>query len=150
MRTANRLIPVLLVSALIACGGDLMLPDDGSPAVLQVVSGSGQQGTVGRRLSDPLVVKLTDLSARPIEGVPVVFQFKTDVSDAEIDAQSTTDSEGEASAEVRLGTSTGPHEIEARVASPATLTTVFVVTAVERERGRGGNSDDVDDDDDDD
>lgn len=133
----TRLFPLVLGTAFTACGGDLMLPDDSSPAVLQAVSGDGQEGTVGRRLNDPLVVKLT-ASSRPIAGVSVVFQFKSDVPDAEVDPEATTDSDGLASAEVRLGTSTGPHQIEARVASPATLTTTFVVTAVERERGGGG------------
>jgi hypothetical protein len=148
----HRLIPVLLGSTLIGCGSDLTLPGEGSPAaVLQIESGDRQQGTVGRRLSDPLVVKLTNANSEPIEGVRVVFQFKSEVPEAEVDPEAVTRSDGRAFAEVRLGTSTGPHQIEARVESPAPLSTIFVVTAVERRGGGGGDGDgDGDGDDDDD
>jgi hypothetical protein len=141
---------LVLATAITGCSGSLTLPDDSSPAALRAVSGDGQQGTVGRRLDDPLVVKLTDASSRPIEGVPVVFEFTSDVPDAEIDpAEAETDSAGRASAEVRLGTSTGPHQVEARVISPAQLSATFVVTAVPREQGKGGKGGGDDDDDDD-
>ncbi len=131
---------LVLATGVVACGGDLTLPDDGSPAALRVESGDGQQGTVGRKLNAPLVVKLTDASSRPVEGVSVVFQFKTDVPDAAVDSSATTDSTGRAEAEVRLGSSVGPHQVEARVATSTALSAIFVVTAVER--GRGGRSGD--------
>jgi len=142
----------LILGALTGCGGgNLMLPDDDSPAALRAVSGDGQEAPVGRRLENPLVVKLTDASSRPIAGVPVVFQFKIDVPDAEVDpAEAGTDSAGLASAEVRLGTSTGPHQVEARVAAAAGLSATFVVTALERDRGKkdkGGSGDGDGDDD---
>ncbi|MGZ8391646.1 MAG: hypothetical protein ACXWWK_02265 [Gemmatimonadales bacterium] len=147
----HRLIPVLLGSTLIACGSDLTLPGEGSPAaILQVESGDGQQGTVGRRLANPLVVKLTNASSQPIEGVRVVFQFKSEVPEAEVEPEAVTRSDGRAFAGVRLGTSTGPHQIEARVESPAPLSTIFVVTAVERRGGGGGGGGGGDGDDDDD
>ena len=149
MHIPYRLVSLVLGAVLTGCGGgSLILPDDGSPAALRVESGDGQQAPVGSRLEDPLVVKLTNASSQPISGVPVVFQFKTDVPDAEIDpAEAETDSAGRASAEVRLGTSTGPHEVEARVASSAALSATFVVTALERDRGKDkGGSGDGDDD----
>ena len=144
----GRLFSLALATALTGCGGDLTLPDDSSPAALRVVSGDGQEGTVGRRLDAPLVVELTNASSNPMEGVSVVFQFKGDVPEAEVDPAATTDSAGRASAQVRLGTSTGPHQVEARVASSAALSAIFVVTAVERGRGgKGGGGGDDDDDD---
>jgi hypothetical protein len=148
MCTPHRLISLVLAIALTACGGDLTLPDDGSPA-LRAFSGDGQQGLVGSKLDDPLVVKLTDASSRPIAGIPVVFQFTSDVPHADIDpAEAETDSAGLASAEVRLGTSTGSHQVEARVEG---LSATFVVTALEREPGKkdkgGGPGHDGDDDD---
>ena len=148
MSIPYRVVSLILGAALTGCGGGLILPDDGSPAALRVESGDGQQAPVGSRLADPLVVKLTDASSQPISGVPVVFQFKTEVPDAEIDpAEAETDSAGRASAEVRLGTSTGPHEVEARVSSSAALSATFVVTALERDRRKGeGGSGDGDDD----
>jgi hypothetical protein len=152
-----RLFSLVLATALTGCGGDLTLPDggsapdDGSPPILQAVSGGGQRGTVGSRLDQPLVVKLTDANSQPIAGAPVVFQFKTDVPGAEVDPQEDeTNSLGLASAEVRLGVSTGPLEVEARVATPAALSATFLVTAVPRERGKGGKGGHGGDDDDDD
>lgn len=140
-----RLCSLVLATAITGCGGDLTLPGEGSPtptAILRVESGDGQQGTVGKRLDDPLVVKLTNASSQPIAGIRVAFQFKNEVPDAEVDPEATTGSDGLASAEVRLGTSTGPHQIEARVASPVALSTTFVVTALERRGGGGGDDHD--------
>lgn len=140
MCTPYRLVSLILGTTLTGCGGgSLTLPDDGSPAALQVISGDGQQGTVGSRLDNPLVVRLTDASSRPIAGVPVVFQVTNDVPGAEVDPEAVTDSEGLASAQVRLGTSSGPLQVEARVASAAELSATFVVTALERERGKKDN-----------
>jgi len=150
MSILHRLILLLVGSALTACGGDLTLPDSGAPAVLHALSGDGQEGRVGRRLAAPLVVEVTDASSNPVKGVAVAFQFTNEVPGGEVDPAATTDSLGRASAEVRLGSRTGSHQIEARVASSATLSATFVVTAVDRERGRGGDGDDDDDDDDDD
>lgn len=135
-----------LVIALAACGSDLTLPDDGSPppdnrspAVLLVVSGDSQEARVGRQLSRPLVVRVTDASARGVAGVPVVFGFREAVPDAEVDPTiETTDEDGEASAQVTLGSTAGSHTVEARVAQPSLLAT-FGVTAVARGGGGGGD-----------
>lgn len=147
-----RLFSIALATALTGCGGDLTLPDDSAPAALRAWSGDGQQGTVGSRLDDPLVVKLTDASSRPMFGVPVVFQFTNDVPDAKVDAEATTDSLGLAAAEVRLGTSAGTLQVRARVATAAALNATFVLTALERDNenkgGKGGGHGDDDDDDD--
>jgi len=141
-----RLFSIVLATALTGCGGDLTLPDDSSPAALRAWSGDRQQGTVGSRLDDPLVVKLTDASSRPIFGVSVVFQFTNDAPDAEVDAEATTDSEGLAAAEVRLGTSTGTLQVQARVATAAALNATFVLTALERDKkNKGGGQGDDDD-----
>lgn len=143
----DRLSSLVLATALVGCGGSLTLPDDGSPAALTAVGGNGQEAPVGSRLDNPLVVKLTDGSSRPIAGVSVAFQFKVDVPDAQIDPEAETDSLGLASAQVRLGTSTGPHEVEAQVAS-AQLTATFVVTATARGKGGKGGKGGGDEDDD--
>jgi hypothetical protein len=138
-------VPVLLVTAT-SCSGGLTLPGDGSPVALRVVSGDGQEGMVGTKLSDPLVVKLTDASSRPMVDVPIVFAFTSAVPAAQVNpGEATTDSGGVARAEVRLGNEAGSHEIEARVASSAELSTTFVVTALARDPGkknRGGHGDD--------
>ena len=44
-----------------ACGGDnLSLPDLTSPARLEAVSGTGQAGSIGTLLAEPLVVRVLD------------------------------------------------------------------------------------------
>jgi hypothetical protein len=141
----KRLFGFLVGTALAACGSDLTLPDDGAPARLEAVSGGGQEGTVGRRLHRPLVVELTDASAHPVVGTVVAFGFQGSVPDAEIDPTATTDASGRASAEVRLGTSTGSLTVEARVLQPSAshLRATFDLTARARERGeRGGDDED--------
>jgi hypothetical protein len=145
MRMPYRRFSLVLATALTACGGDLTLPDDGSPAALQVWSGDGQGGTVGSKLADPLVVRLTDASARPLSGLAVVFQFTSDIPGAEVSPEEAmTDSAGRASAEVRLGTSTGELQVKARLATAASLTATFLVTAFDKKKdkpGKGGGHD---------
>jgi hypothetical protein len=156
-----RVVPLVLGAALAACGGGLTFPDDGSPASVRVESGNGQEGTVGSRLDDPLVVRVTDASSRPLAGVPVKFQFQTEAAEAEVDpTEATTDSEGRAAAQVRLGVDAGPYTVEALVVQPSAseLRATFDLTAVEPEKrgkgkggdgGQGGDDDDDDDDEDD-
>src|SRR5687768_15066582 len=99
---SRRLLGVALGTVLAACGSDLTLPDDGSPppddrspAALRIESGNGQQERVGRRLKEPLVVRLTDASTRPVANVPVTFEFQGSVPDAEVDPTiTTTDEDG--------------------------------------------------------
>lgn len=150
MGISNRLFMIAFAAVLGGCGGDLTLPDDGSPVALRKLSGDGQEGTIGSRLDDPLVVKLTDAGANPVFGVPIVFQFTSEVPEAEVTpSQENTDSNGLASAEVRLGTSTGTLRVEARLATPAALNATFTLTALERDKkkGKGDKGDDEEDDD---
>ncbi len=151
MSFPNRLFVIALATVLGGCGGDLTFPSSNSPAALQAFSGDGQEGTVGSRLDDPLVVKLTDANANPVFGVPIVFEFTSEVPEAEVTpSQATTDSNGLAWAKVRLGSSAGTLRVQARVVTPAALNATFVLTALERgRRDRGGDGDDDDDDDDD-
>lgn len=148
MCIAHRLISLLLASTLAACGGDLTLPNANTPAALRAFSGDGQVGTVRSKLDDPLVVKLTDASSNPVPGVPIVFQFTSEVPEAEVTpSQATTDTNGLALAEVRLGTSAGTLRVQARLATPASLNATFTLTALERDkekdkRGKGNDDDD--------
>jgi hypothetical protein len=142
---------VFLATSSSACGGDLILPSDDSPAALNRVSGDDQEGTVGSRLPDPLVVRVTDASSQPIEGVAIDFRFDSDVPDAVVTPQVLTDSRGEAAAEVRLGTEVGSITVLAQVsqASSSELRATFDLTAVagKGKKGHGGRDRDEDDDD---
>jgi hypothetical protein len=144
----------LLAVSSYACGSsNLILPSDDSPAALSRVSGDGQEGTVGSQLNEPLVVRVTDASSRPVEGVPVDFRFDSDVPDAVITPQVLTDSSGQAAAEVKLGTEAGSIIVLAQVsqASSSDLLATFGVTAVpgKGKKGKGGGRDRDDDGDED-
>lgn len=147
MGAAFRYRTIALLLGAAGCGGSLTLPSDGPTATLTVVSGNGQEGTVGSRLDEPLVVRLTDSRSQPIEGMPVVFRFESGTSEAEIyHPEAQTDSDGMARAEVRLGTDAGSHIVEAAAAD---LSAIFDLNAVAREKskgGKGGGGDDEEDD----
>jgi hypothetical protein len=142
------MVLVFLATSSSACSGDLILPSDDSPAALNRVSGNGQEGTVGSHLADPLVVRVTDASAQPIEGVAVDFRFDSDVPNAVVTPQVLTDTKGEAAAEVRLGTEAGPITVLAQVsqASSSELRATFGLTAIAG-KGKGGRGRDRHEDD---
>lgn len=147
------LVCAILSSTTVACGGgDLMLPGDGGPARLNAVGGNGQEGTVGTKLPDPLIVRVVDAAANPVGNVLV--RFESTVPDAEIDPDLiATDDSGYASVEVRLGSTEGIQIVDALVeASAAAGTrTAFQLTALAPpERGRDRRGGDGDDDGDED
>ena len=142
-----RLFGLLAGASLTGCGSDLTIPVDGSPARLEAVSGGGQEGTVGSRLSDPLVVRLSDAGNRPVSNVIVEFHFQGAPTDAVVDpATRTTDTAGVASAEVRLGTTTGSLIVEAQVVQASPLRATFDLNALPRDKGKKGGKDKHDDD----
>jgi len=144
-----RLGPGLGLAVLACSGGDLNLPNDGTPVELTAVSGDGQEAKVGSLLPKPLVVQVTDAARQPVAEVPLVFRFRAAVPDAEIDPASVaTDSTGHASVRVRLGTVTGPQTIEATIAQAAgpDSRATFGVTALDKGgHGHGGGHGDGDD-----
>ena len=144
-----RLSPGLGLAVLACSGGDLNLPNDGTPVELTAVSCDGQEAKVGSLLPKPLVVQVTDAARQPVAEVPLVFRFRAAVPDAEIDPASVaTDSTGHASVRVRLGTVTGPQTIEATIAQAAgpDSRATFGVTALDKGgHGHGGGHGDGDD-----
>jgi hypothetical protein len=162
---ATRLLVLGLTGAGIACqGGDLTLPSDGSSFSLQIVSGNGQQGTVGTKLDSALVVQVTN-RGEPATDVSLRFEPKSPGLEVESQLVS-TDENGLAETRVRLGATEGIQTVEAGLVQlePA-LKASFTLTAVASEpheddddggpgRGRGngggnGGGDDDDEDDDD-
>jgi hypothetical protein len=147
--SSHRVLCLALGMALTACGSDLTFPeggppvDDRAPARLLAEEGDGQSGRVGKQLDDPLVVRLTDASDRPVAGADVEFRFEPDVPKAEIDpASTTTDEEGLARAEVRLGINPGEQTVEARLVQASTVRATFGLTALARNDHDGDNDDD--------
>jgi hypothetical protein len=146
---AFRLAVAAIALALVQCGsGDLTLPSQGpgalpppgapQPALLDVVSGDGQEAKAGAVLDKPLTVRVLDGSAQPLPGTPVRFSFAADFGGATLDPDSAvTDAEGRASSVARLGDEVGEQVVIAQVVSAAPLlATQFTATAVS---GKGGD-----------
>jgi hypothetical protein len=162
MRTgiAQGVVCLAIIGGAAACSGsDLTLPRDNAPARLRAFSGSGQEATAGSPLPHPLVVHLTDRDSQPVPEALIAFRFEEEIPGAQLSRPSiTTNEDGIASVEARLGTTVGPQTIEARLAN-GSLSTTFVVTALPPGgdgdgdgdgdghgggggRGRGGDNDD--------
>jgi hypothetical protein len=146
----RRLAASALVTLLAGCAGDnLLLPQDGTPAELRMVSGDQQRAPAGARVEEPLVVEARDGVGRPVPGAVVVFEFVDPPDGAEVaPANTATDSAGRASVEVKLGTPVGDQHVEARLDDPASdLAVQFRLTALQPNRGGGGGGGGDDDDD---
>jgi hypothetical protein len=104
----------LVLSAALACGGDLLLPDPGAgEVVLSKVDGDNQVGMVGEQLPLPLIVKVMN-GQQPAVGQEVAFVF-TDAAGVVTPSQAVTNSAGEATANWRLGSETGPQTVVAQL-----------------------------------
>jgi PKD repeat protein len=121
------LAPALLLGAALAggllagCGGgDLVLPNDETGAVIRVVDGDGQTGTVGQLLASPIVVQVTDADSNPLPGVSVQFVLVSAGDSGDIEpGTTTTDQQGRAQARMLLGDKVGLQTGEARVGQGA-------------------------------
>ncbi len=148
IRLATRHIAgVTLITLLAGCSSDdLLLPEDGSPAVLRMVSGDQQSAPAGDPVEEPLIVEALDRAGRPVRGAIIVFEFVDPPSGAELaPANTETDADGRASAEVTLGRPAGDQSVEARLDDPdKDLSVQFRLTALRPQRGGGGGDDDGD------
>src|SRR5687768_15455250 len=82
---SRRLTGSVLLTLLAACGGDdLLLPRDGEPAELRMVSGNEQSAPAGDPVEDPLVVETVDRAGRPVPRAVIVFEFVDPPNGAEL------------------------------------------------------------------
>lgn len=99
----------------------------GPAAVLEKVSGDRQGGTRQQVLSEPIVVRVTDMLGNAVVGVTVEFEA-TDGAGTVEPATVVTDDEGAAAATTTLGAEAGEHRFTASVngltGSPATFTQI--------------------------
>jgi N-acetylneuraminic acid mutarotase len=96
---------------------------------LLVVSGDGQQGTVGTTLAQPLIVQAVDARGRALKYVAVRFQV-TSGGGSVATGTVTTDVHGKAQDSWTLGTSTADSQrLEVRLASTNQLVGTFRATA---------------------
>lgn len=106
----------LLLAALSAgCGGDVVLPDEGEAASLEIVSGDEQSAQAGTALADPVVVRVTDTRDRPVANQDVGFSIGSGGGSVE-PAVVKTDADGQASATWTLGPNTGSHLLRVQTA----------------------------------
>jgi PKD repeat protein len=135
LKRFSGLLVLGLASGYIGCGGgDLTLPSEGEPAAIAIEWGNGQQARVGTRLTDSLVVKVTDTQSRPVAGATINFAFDDATAGGTADpAQAVTDADGRAWSRLTLGTHVGAANGSASVAVPdgqVPVTTAFTATAL--------------------
>jgi hypothetical protein len=108
---------VLILSGLLGCGGDLLLPEPpggGENVELSKVDGDNQVGVVGERLELPLIVKVMTARGLPAISREVEFVF-TSAAGVVTPAQAVTNSEGQAIANWVLGTEPGSQTVVAQL-----------------------------------
>ncbi|HEX7336607.1 MAG TPA: PKD domain-containing protein, partial [Gemmatimonadales bacterium] len=136
MKTSHLRLLVLSLLMLGGCGGgeQLILPGDGQPTAIEVLEGDGQSGRVGEPLAEAVVVLVTDSRGRPVEGAPVAFEFGGAGAGADVIPEATeTNSEGQAEAQLVLGTTIGRQTGRARVVTDEgrqPIVTTFSATAL--------------------
>ena len=120
---------LLWVLALSSCGGgDLVLPNEGQPATLAVVSGDRQNGTIGQAVPDSLVVRVTDRFGDPVPGTEVTWE--ADNGGGVNPATATTDGAGRAATMRTLGGQPGTYTTRATAAGLDGQPAIFVTTAL--------------------
>ncbi len=95
-------------------------------AHVAIVSGDGQQGTIGTALGQPLVVELRDAAGAPVAGGKVLFTLRDNSGSLDSGQRqmiATTDAAGRASASFTLGTRAGVQRVE--VGAPGFAGPVF-------------------------
>jgi adhesin/invasin len=129
MRLVRRPYAFLLSLAAAACGGgDLVLPNEGQPAQVAVVSGDGQTGTILEPVAESLVVRVTDRFGNPVAGAEVVWSAEGGGEVAP--AQTITGTDGRAAAQRRLGPQPCTYGTTAVATSLPEDVATFTTTAV--------------------
>jgi len=130
---------LLLAVALGACNGDSGGPP--VPARVDVVSGNDQSVPAGTQPTQPLVVKVVDERGRPVPGVQVTWTASV-AGDGVAPNPSTTDAQGQATAQWTLGNTLGPHTVTASVAgaTAAQFTAMRVVGSAAAVQVVSGNN----------
>ncbi|MFL5493851.1 MAG: Ig-like domain-containing protein [Gemmatimonadales bacterium] len=129
MDSIGRLIPPLILLSAAACGGgDLVLPDQGQPAKLEMVRGDVQTGTILASLPESLVVRVTDRFGNPVNGIQVTWT--PDGGGSVRPPTSLTGSDGQASTDRVLGSDPGTYHTAATAAELPDSVLTFTTTAV--------------------
>jgi uncharacterized protein affecting Mg2+/Co2+ transport len=106
----------------------------GAASQMLKVSGENQSGSVNSRLSQPLVVQVTDRGGNPISGVRVSFAFLSTPAGAmgqELTPLSAVTNEGgEAQTTLKLGSLAGQYQVQASSPQISGVSVVFTASAI--------------------
>jgi hypothetical protein len=122
---------ILVLGVLSGCRGatEVVLP----PAMIVIASGDGQYGTVGSQLTESLHVVVTSISTGlPVKGANVLWDVEGGDATFTTIATVPTDSTGSARVGVRLGSTTGPVTVTARLEVQSSASVSFTLNAVDR------------------
>lgn len=119
--------PLVAVLCLVRCGGDdLTLPSEAAPAELALVDGNNQSGAAGELLERPLVVLVKDRRGVPVARQQVAFRLASEAPGGVIDPDTAlTTTEGKASAQWTLGSTSGSQTVVANVVGADALVVTF-------------------------
>jgi len=101
----------------------------GAPNVISIVSGNNQTGIVSTQLSSALSVNVVDSNSIPVPGATVTFAVTGGGGSIVTSTTPATDSNGNASATVNLGSTVGAQTFTAHISTGATQTVTFNMTA---------------------
>ena len=119
----------VLAAILVGCASDsLTLPGEGDPTFVIIVNGNGQQGRAGTRLSDSLVISVTDSSSRPV--VSQVIALTPSTGGSVEPASVLTNGEGKAVFRWVLGPNAGQQTLEAGLVDGSRPSVTFIATAI--------------------
>ncbi|MEO8138228.1 MAG: Ig-like domain-containing protein [Gemmatimonadota bacterium] len=115
-------------AGLLGCSGDnLILPGEGAPIAISIVSGDGQADTVGRPLPGLLVVRIIDSKNRPVQSQAVSFTPQVNGTGARlIPDTAVTDADGQAQTRWELATGQGTQTVRAKVLGGTAAEQVYV------------------------
>ena len=116
----------------------MVLPDEGAPATIDLVSGDAQTGPAGATLGQSLVVRVSDSRNRPVADQAVGFAI--DAGGGQVSpASTTTNADGLASTSWTLGPAAGQQRVRAQAngnGAPANLAVNFTASALSGSPGR--------------
>src|SRR6266480_6301983 len=116
---------MLVIAALAACADTIVSAPEAS---MTIVAGDGQSGTVGRSLSNPLVIAVTTPDGAGVPDLSVAWTVTTgggSLSESSV----FTDAQGRASVTWTLGDMVGTQSVAASVTGPAGSPAIFSATA---------------------
>ena len=129
-RSIRWFLLIALAGASLQCNEDkLILPPEGTPTDIELISGDHQTAVVGTPLADSLIVRLTDSKDRPVADTLVTFKLVGSNAGTDfIPDTARTDTDGRARAKWVLGQTVGDQEVQA-VLVAGTLKVTFQATA---------------------